>query len=612
MFTLGMTANVAAAHRHEFSTPRKSSESQRSQGNSPAARSPFAIPPNYLFGDTSIQTPSPSTQRPVARREETTTSNLSSPQSPAMLDGADDYLDGGLSRSSSTGSNATTRSGRKRSQPRSRTSYYFAHPPPTVVKHRLSIRPRVLLQIQQLSTSARPLPTYDVLPSTIFAPRLARRYPKVFRGKDGLGANDVVVVSSEEYGPSKRLDAVSEEPGEEGWYSRDVLATICQLRKDKGGSQGKAEVCLNDGTCWQATPLQNGNYEFISIDEFGDKTTARWVRRPQGVRRRSSGIQPPVLSGVQPDDSKKFNFSIINPLSRRHPIIASLNPTTLDIQDSYTSSSSSSAVHPPTLPMKRYSMGSPVSAVEPVDPVDRALVATDAALRNLITVTAIWVSFRESWSPSFRYDDTQPCIGPSQLSSPVRSASMPLSTTSHNSSRTGSPEQHNHHTTLHHATEKLLRPLHRSTASNNFPPQSNTPPTKIVEINPRRANSTGSAFMAKRATRVSSGTNAIRQPALTPPRDVSIELSNDLRFRPTSWTPEQNSFAAETDTTPSKKATRPFVRHVRAQSAYYANGIDNVDQENNVQHQQQHHESKKRFGKFRALLGLIRRHQPAN
>ena len=600
MFTLGMTANVAAAHRHEFSTPRRSTDSQRS---SHLAQTPYTISPTYIFGHASHQSPSPSTQTALARGDNIIDSTSGGSSVSAMPDDVEDELDGGLSRSSSTGSNTTTRSGRKRSQPRSRTSFYFAHPPPTVVKQRLSIRPKLLLQIQKLSTSARPVPTYDVLPSTIFAPRLARKYPKVFRGKDGLGANDMVVVSSEEYTPSARLEAVSEEPEDDGWQSRDVLATICQRRKDEGGSQGKAELCLNDGTAWLASPLSNGNYEFITMDEYGHKTTARWVARPPGFQRRDSAMQPSILP-VQPDDGKKFNFSIINPSSRRHPIIASLTRTTLDIQDSYTTSSSSTAVHPPTSPIRRYSMGSP-SPVEQPESSDRTLISTDSALRNLITVTAVWVGFRESWSPSFRYDDAQLFAYNNHPLPPNRTVSLPLVSSSHNSSRTGSPEQQGHHTSLHHATEKLLRPLHRSTPSSGFPLQSTPPPAaRGVEPNPRRANSTGTAFMAKRATRVPSGPATIRRPTMTPPRDASIELSNSLRFRPTSWAPEHNPYPLDLPNAPSTRQNPITPRHIQAQSAYYENEI--VE---NQENKQQHQENKKRFGRLRGFLALIRRHQ---
>jgi hypothetical protein len=599
-----MTANVAAAHRHEFSTPRRSTDSQRS---SHSTRTPYTIPPNYLLGDTSNQSPSPSTQVQLARREDILDSTPSGSKDSTMPYDGDEFFDGALSRSSSTGSNTTTRSGRKRSQPRSRTSYYFAHPPPTVVKQRLSIRPKLLLQIQKLSASARPLPIYDVLPSTIFAPRLARRYPKVFRGKDGLGANDMVIVFSEEYTNSARLEAVSEEPGDDGWQSRDVLATICQLRKDEGGSQGKAELCLNDGTSWQATPLSNGNYEFITINEYGNKTTARWVTRPQGIHRRSSALQPSTQSS-QLDDSKKFNFSLINPSSRRHPIIASLTHTTLDILDSYTSSSSSTAVYPPTPPIRRYSMGLPAPP-EQNESSDRALIPTDTALRNIITVTAIWVGFRECWSPSFRYDDAQSATSPSHSHISNRTVSLPIPVSSDNSSRTGSPEQQGHHISLHHATEKLLRPLHRSTASNSFPLQSTPPPVKALESNPRRANSTGTAFMAKRAIRVPSGPTTIRRPTMTPPRDTSIDLRDTPRFTPTDWTPEQNAYPSDLSETPSKRQAPIRAQHVRSQSAYYVNGIE-ANQENKMH--RQHQESKKRFGRFRSLLALIRRHQGAN
>jgi hypothetical protein len=117
------------------------------------------------------------------------------------------------------------------------------------------------------------------LPSAVIVPRLAKKFPRIFRGKGELGANDVMIVRSEDYEALDDQAIEESDSDEEGLANRDLIAVICQMRKDEGGSQGRAEIALSDGSVWVATPLPNGTYEFVTIDESGNTTTARWVRR---------------------------------------------------------------------------------------------------------------------------------------------------------------------------------------------------------------------------------------------------------------------------------------------------------------------------------------------
>src|SRR5438046_9723303 len=136
------------------------------------------------------------------------------------------YSDGKLSRSGSTGSRASIGGIRKRSAPRTRKSFQLARPPPSFGhKQRLNLRPKLLLQLQHLPPSGRPIPTLDVLPSTFFATKLAANLPRVFfRRRDGLCLHDMVVVSSESYdAPMDKNLADEDGSGDDGWSSRDVI-----------------------------------------------------------------------------------------------------------------------------------------------------------------------------------------------------------------------------------------------------------------------------------------------------------------------------------------------------------------------------------------------------
>ena len=320
--------------------------------------------------------------------------------------------------------------------PKSKTTYRLAHPPP-VSSHRahLHIRPRVLLQLQRVSKTVRPKPILEVLPSVIFATRLARRFPRTFKGKAGLGADDLVIVSSENY-ETALPDA--QDPGElledARWEEREIVAAICQLSKDKSGFQGKGEICLNTGAVWIASKLGNGSYEFVMTDEHGLKTVARWVLK--SLRQRSTPVaqsrpRSPSL------EERKFNFSVLNPNSRRHAVTGTLDQHSIEVSDRYSNPgvcSKSSGPSTPRTPatedmydgrerQSSFPWHSERSSINALDNQIRSsprlsMQSTDMnigtehplemneSLRTLILVTGLWVAFQEGFSSSFNSGDS--------------------------------------------------------------------------------------------------------------------------------------------------------------------------------------------------------------
>ena len=172
------------------------------------------------------------------------------------------------------------------------------------------------------------------------------------------------------------------------------MAVICQVGKNNGGSRGLAEIVLSDGSVWVATPLPHGLYEFVTVDERGNRITARWVKRSRRNAVESAGTS-----------ESKFTFSIIDPYSRRHPILASMTNDTLDIPDFYTSVSSSAAKNPPTSPIRRFHADPQFQPLDELRP-ERTTHAIDETLKTFIQVTGIWVALRQGLSPYFKYNDT--------------------------------------------------------------------------------------------------------------------------------------------------------------------------------------------------------------
>jgi len=251
------------------------------------------------------------------------------------------------------------------------------------------------------------------------------------------------------------------------------------MRKDSGGSSGKAEIVLSDGSVWTSTPMPNGLYEFVSVDERGHKTTARWVRR--STKRGSVDVESNGLTDF------KFTFSIIDPNSRRHPILATITQNKLDIPDYYTSVSQSAGKFPPTSPIR-----GEIYSLEDESIPHRTIHPIEENTKKLIQVTGIWLALREGWSPYFKYND-----GMSLNTTPlprVRSVSMsPDGTRPPLLGHASTPESANSLSTLGILGSKIRR------VSTKASPVNSDPVTR--EPMPKRSISAGTAFMQREKAR---------------------------------------------------------------------------------------------------------------
>jgi len=479
-------------HQHEYSQETMKPTGRRS----PLSRSAFStpitkIPTAYEKQNTIIQS-----IRPLSENIPRIIENI-----PAVhfeeLEDTDTMSDGGRSISEasgisavgSAGSNAG-RSRQRRRSSRAGSTFRLAQPAPTLsAKQRLlQIRPKLLLQLQRLPANSRPVPAIDVLPSTQVVPRLIKRFPRMFRGKGELGANDVMIVKSEEYDIDDVRAPNDHDSDEENLSGRDLMAVICQMPKDLGGSQGKAELVLKDGTVWIATPEENGRYfQFVTTDQHGGKTVARWVRDKKLIRRSTGGID---MANQPSSPEFKFKFSIINPNTRQHPFMATLSNTTLDIPDHYTTPSSVASISPPV--SMQIPPGSFAWDKEEEQP-GRTILAIDNDLRTLIQVTGIWVALRQGLSSYFKYSDLQ-------LSSPRptvcgRAGSFSLTPDSKHLGNTDpisvTPESN------HSGTLAVLGGKIRAKVS----PISSTSPQFDLKPPPKRTISAGATFMQRTAGR---------------------------------------------------------------------------------------------------------------
>ncbi|KAH4131094.1 hypothetical protein HBI24_020170 [Parastagonospora nodorum] len=373
MLDMLLTADAARKHAHDFSSPHAPS--------SPAGNGSFLLqmPLSIIGSVLRRQTPSPAPLLPE---------NVPG-QAPTMINRLPDtpLASPTFSRPVSSGSNASadprpghvriasgcTESLKKRN-PRPRTSYVCARPVrPTDSK--LHLRPKVLLQLHQLIPSQRPKPTYELIPFSLLPPRSTRRLARTFNTSARLGPHDLLVVKAEPYGSVEGTQSEHDH-----WNEREVVGVICPAKGDKN-----TEICMDDGSSrWDVSDLPNGGFEFNTTDDHGLPLKARWVLKPAHSRRVSSTSAYSQHSQTLPQgqEDKKYTFSTISDNSRRHPIIATLTRSRIDVMDSYT-------IPPTSLPTPALT---PASDVESFISSEQAPIVTNDTLRRLILVTGSWIA----------------------------------------------------------------------------------------------------------------------------------------------------------------------------------------------------------------------------
>lgn len=388
-----------------------------------------------------------------------------------------------ISVSGSEISHAASSERRPRKQNRrfTTTSYLLAQSPPKLsAKQRLMhIKPQLLLQTQHVTAGARPKPTIDVYPasaisiSSLAAP-LFKRLPGLARIKAELGVRDIILFKSEDFSAPP---SPSDNDDDEDLKKRDLVALLSPLGQDR------AEIVLADGSLWSAKVCNDTKsfaYEFTIQDEAGKITTARWVRRRQVSKSvpmsPTTPSSTPGSSTAAPPDYK-FTFSIIDPSTRRHPIMATLNTTQLDVQDAYTDATPSASLHSPS------SSQLPSPLAVPKEPVQTKCCTRNVEewQKNFIHVSALWVALHQGWVAHFRPTSF---VANSNTTSPTTPAGSSQNRTFSFGSEKGAPQRTN-----------TLERLNRYRAQTNHLGSREPSTTSLV---PRRATSSGAAFVKKR------------------------------------------------------------------------------------------------------------------
>ena len=318
-----------------------------------------------------------------------------------------------------------------------KTIYSLAYPHPTRWQ-KLHIRPRKYLQLQQwIDNSSRPVPAYEIVPATCFSTvsrKANAKFQRMSRWRNCFGPDEMFVTRAGDYTSAANAAALADTASSSSDESTSsivqdpgaAVAAICAVSARRRNDGVVAELALDDETVWEATPIANGGgYEFTWTDEHGLRRMVRWVARgsKSKPRQRRSGSWAGITqtSGKEIHAAvndravaeKRFIFSIIDPHSRRHPVVASLTNSCMEVYDSYTQPtpklssnngpSSSDLAKESDCNAETQKLADSTDGESVLSTSSSPLHHTDEQTRKLILVSGIWVALQEGWSPNFRY-----------------------------------------------------------------------------------------------------------------------------------------------------------------------------------------------------------------
>ncbi|KAM7198870.1 hypothetical protein V8F20_005937 [Naviculisporaceae sp. PSN 640] len=415
----------------------------------------------------------------------------------------------------------------RRKTPRKHTTYFLGYPTPKILaktKVMQKVLPRLLLQLQKVSADGRSRPILEIFPSSriagpVITPRLAKRFPGIFGVKRQLGYDDLVLVRRDD--DDSASDTTESE--EESLERKNIVAVYSPLKHSDA-----AEIVLGNGAIWLARQLPNGSYDFVHEDDNGNQTTVRWARRSATTISSRVQTSPETISSTNDVPQPRFTFSIINPLSRRHPVLASLTQSSLDVQDTYTSITSfsgypllapgsrtvsmtstsqplsnapNSPITPDTEPTSMRWNSDPDSENEGISPLvepesRRTVNVVDDSTKLLISVTALWVVLRSGWSPNYT---PSPVENSAAMSSGGRSRrnTWTRATTAENCGRLTPQLSESEASQPTGPSKRSSLPAQLPVALDGPPPSRTPTPVSSMKTGPRRATSTGAAFMQR-------------------------------------------------------------------------------------------------------------------
>src|SRR5437868_4189763 len=126
---------------------------------------------------------------------------------------------------------------------RGKKTYVLAQAAPLSRAQRIfDVTPKLLFQLQELSSLVRPQPVIDVVAANIHAPKLSHgKFLRMFKRRRVWGDSRIMVLKIEDHNTTQ--DHCS------GDTIREALAVIVGRHRENQ----EAEICLAAGSTWKAT-----------------------------------------------------------------------------------------------------------------------------------------------------------------------------------------------------------------------------------------------------------------------------------------------------------------------------------------------------------------------
>ncbi|KAJ6168155.1 hypothetical protein N7497_000998 [Penicillium chrysogenum] len=159
-------------------------------------------------------------------------------------------------------------------------------------------------------------------------PLLERGFAILFGRWKCLGPGDMIIVKSElssVEAPDMHSERIAS--AEQGNAECDIVAKICHSSSRAASAPGRLKIYLSWGTLCETYTLPSGSYEILYYSRKGVQTM-RWALR-HSKKRKSS------MSAHRDNASPLFTFSIIDPGTRRHAVIASMTKDHIELAQEY-------------------------------------------------------------------------------------------------------------------------------------------------------------------------------------------------------------------------------------------------------------------------------------
>ncbi|MCJ1332287.1 hypothetical protein MMC10_008979 [Thelotrema lepadinum] len=377
LLNLGLPADAAASHRHEFSSHHDSEMTSANPGYQTSYLQPLHYLHEKILAFTGAGAPSiPSIEETQSRPATATSSTAEA--------------------SAHDGESIATKS-RRASAPKKKTIYQIAHPVPRHTRRTLR-KSRMVLQLRQIEANRRAAtPVIEVFTQGRSSSRPGTRSvskkasPRKSSVKGEGNPERLVFVTCDAYEDLEGADDISEEEGAER------RATVASISLSNGnGTNDRTTIAIGDQR-WTVSSLPKGGYEFSSEDGNGNSNKARWVPKPVSERRPIIEVHGPLR---RPTSDMQFRFALLNPNGRKHPIIGSMDSNAIEVRDQF--------VIPETPATSPYPSSPPVpdtaesrqqgSYFQDLQSTAGGILATSNETRLLMLVTGVWVAITEGWT----------------------------------------------------------------------------------------------------------------------------------------------------------------------------------------------------------------------